>query len=327
VPVSNRPRAAARRVLRAKLIFNAKSGRPEESSQQLADILAEMQSRQIWPEVFTVHPDSRVEAVVRSAIKAGVKLIVVAGGDGTVDSVAGAMVGSSATLGIIPTGTRNNLAFNLGIPTPIADAVALLRDGRRLRIDAGRIQSGRAGRWFLEGAALGLLTDLYPAADNIQHGNLAQVGEFLSTLVSATPSHLRMILDGRKRLETTAHMVLVANMPFLGARIQISQQVSFKDGRLDVFVFSDMSKLNLISYVLQSIGGAVPDVGIEHYRVKHLKIFSAPQMPVMADGLLVGQGPVTALIHPRALRVMAGTALTGTPVASPVAVRQGVPGG
>ena len=143
--------------LRAKLIFNALSGRQEESSQRLADILAEMQSRQISPEVFMVDPDSHVEAVVRSAIKAGIKLIVVAGGDGTIDAVAGAMVGSSATLGIIPTGTRNNVAFNLGIPGTVADAVALLREGRLLKIDVGHVRSGRAGRWFLEDRDIGAL--------------------------------------------------------------------------------------------------------------------------------------------------------------------------
>ena len=123
------------RPLRAKLIFNPGSGKPEESPLQLASILSEMQNHQILPEVYTVRPDSQLEAVVRTAIKNGIKLIVVAGGDGTIDSVMGAMVGSDATLGIIPTGTRNNVAFNLGVPGDIAESVALLRRGRRLKID------------------------------------------------------------------------------------------------------------------------------------------------------------------------------------------------
>src|SRR5512135_1012439 len=204
-------RIATHRLLKAKLIFNATSGRSEESPQQLVDILVEMQSRHILPEVFIMRPDSRVEAVVRSAIRGGTKLVVVAGGDGTIDSVAGAMVGSSATLGIIPTGTRNNVAFNLGIPSTVAEAVALLHEGRRLKIDVGYLRSGRASHWFLEAAALGLLSDLYPAADNIQHGDLAQVANLLSTFVSSTPSRLRMVLDGRNRIDTNAYMVLIAN--------------------------------------------------------------------------------------------------------------------
>lgn len=318
-------RIATHRLLRAKLIFNATSGRPEESPQQLTDILVEMQSRHILPEVFIVRPGSRVEAVVRSAIRGGTKLVVVAGGDGTIDSVAGAMVGSSATLGIIPTGTRNNVAFNLGIPSTVADAVALLRDGRRLKIDVGYLRSGRASHWFLEAAALGLLSDLYPAADNIQHGDLAQVANLLSTFVSSTPSRLRMVLDGRNRIDTNAYMVLIANMAYVGPHFQISSDVSCSDSRLDVFVFSDMSKLDLISYAMQSTGGGAEDARIKHYRVKQLTVRSEPPMPVLADGVLLAQGSVTALVHPHALAVMVGcvdAALGDQPVAAPALDRE-----
>lgn len=299
------------RPLRAKLIFNAGSGRPEDSPQQLATILSEMQDHQILPEVYSVRPESRLEAVVDSAIKAGIKLIVVAGGDGTIDCVAGPMVGKDATLGIIPTGTRNNVAFNLGIPGDIAGSVALLRHGRRLKLDVGRVHCGHSRHWFLEAAALGLLSDLYPMADDIQHGDLAQIGGLLSTLISATPSRLRMSLDGHRHLDTTAHMMLITNMPFLGPHFQISPNVSFKDGRLDVFTFSDMGKLSMLSYAMLSRGGLVEDAGIQHYRARHLRVVSNPPMPVLADGIQLGLGSLSVHVHPRALTVMAGTQLTG----------------
>ena len=301
------------RPIRAKLIFNAGSGQSDESPQQLASILWAMQDHQILPEVYTVRPDSNLEDVVHNAIKSGIKLIVVAGGDGTIDSVVGAMVGEDATLGIIPTGTRNNVAFNLGITGDIASSVALLRKGRRLKIDVGRVHSGHARHWFLEGVALGLLTDLYPMADEIQHGNLGQIGGLLSALVSATPSRLKINLDGRKHLATTAHMMLIANMPFIGPHFQISPDVSFKDGHLDVFTFSDMTKLNMISYAMLSRGGLAGDAGIKHYRAKHMTIASTPPMPVLADGILLSPGSLSIHVHPRALAVMAGTQLTGPP--------------
>jgi len=272
-----------------------------------------MQDQQILPEVYMVRPDSKLEAVVHNAIKTGIKLIVVAGGDGTIDSVMSVLVGSGATLGIIPTGTRNNVAFNLGIPGDIANSVAILRQGRRLKIDVGRVHCGHSRYWFLEAAAVGLLSDLYPMADNIQHGDLAQIGGLLSTLISATPSRLQMILDGHKHLTTTAHMMLIANMSFLGPHFQISPDVFFRDGHLDVFTFSDMSKLNMISYTMLSQLGLVEDIGIQHYRVRHVKIRSIPDMPVLADGLLLGQGSLSVHVHPRALAVMVGSALTGQP--------------
>ncbi|MFA5873211.1 MAG: diacylglycerol kinase family protein [Anaerolineales bacterium] len=317
--LSSKLKTGFHRPIRAKLIFNPGSGQPGESPQQLVSILSEMQNQHIFPEVFIVHPESQLEDVVHSAIKSSIKLIVVAGGDGTIDSVVGAMTESDATLGIIPTGTRNNVAFNLGITGDIANSVALLRQGRRLKIDVGRVHCGHSRHWFLEGVALGLISDLYPMADDFQHGNLAQIGGLLSTLISATPSRLRMILDGYKHLDTVAHMMLITNMPFLGPHFQISPKVSFKDGRLDVFTFSDMGKLNMLSYAMLSLGGLLEDAGIKHYRARHIKIVSTPQMPVLADGILVGQGSGSLSIHvyPRALTVMVGTALTGESSATP----------
>jgi diacylglycerol kinase (ATP) len=311
VSIGSRFRSASCRLLRAKLIFNAGSGRLEESPKQLASILSEMQDQRILPEVYTVRPDSHLEEVVHNAIKSGISLIVVAGGDGTIDSVMGAMVRSDATLGIIPIGTRNNVAFNLGIAGDIANSVALLRHGHRLKIDVGRVHSGHSRHWFLEAAGLGLLSDLYPLADDIQHGNLTMIGELLSTLVSATPSRLRIVLDGHKHVATNAHMMLITNMPFLGPHFQISPNVSFRDGRLDVFTFSDITKLNMISFAMLNQIGLIEDIGIKHYRARQVKIRSIPHMPVLADGLLLGKGSLSVHIHPRALTVMAGSALTG----------------
>jgi diacylglycerol kinase (ATP) len=308
---SRKPKTGSRRPLRAKLIFNAGSGRSQESPEQLATILSEMQDHQILPEVYTVRPESRLENVVSSAIAAGIKLIVVAGGDGTIDSVVGAMVGKDATLGIIPTGTRNNVAFNLGIGEDIPRSVALLRQGRRLKIDVGRVHFGSSRHWFLELATLGLLSDLYPMADDLQHGNLGQIGALLSTLASATPSRLRVSLDGHEVLGTTVHMVLVTNMPFLGPHFQISPNVSFRDGRLDVFAFPDMSKLGMLSHAVLSRGAMVKDAGVVHYHAKHIAIAANPQMTVLADGIQLGQGSLNVHVHPRALRVVAGTVLTG----------------
>ncbi len=311
--ISRKLKTAFHHPLRAKLIFNAGSGRPEESPQQLVSILSEMQNQNILPEVHVMHSDTRLETVVRKAIKTGIKLIVVAGGDGTIDSVVGAMVGSGATLGIIPTGTRNNVAFNLGINGDIANSVALLRRGKRLKIDVGRVHYGHCRHWFLEGVALGLISDLYPMADNIQHGDLAQIGGLLSTLVSAAPSNLRINLDKHKRLNITTHMMLIANMSFIGPHFQISADVSFRDGHLDVFTFSDMSKLNMISFAMLPREGLVQDADNKHYRAKHLKIVSKPRMSVLADGVFLGNTPLSVHIHPRALTVMAGDALTGQP--------------
>jgi diacylglycerol kinase (ATP) len=311
MPSASKLKKASRHAIRAKLIFNAGSGRPEESPAQLAAILSAMQDEQILPEVFTIRPDTQIEKVVQDAIKTGIRLIVVAGGDGTIDSVVGAMVGKRAMLGIIPIGTRNNLALNLGIPMEIGNSVALLREGQKLKIDVGRVHTRHGRSWFLEATGLGLVSDLYTMADGLQHGDLAQIGGLFATFVSASPSKLCISLDGHKPLVTTAHMMLITNMPFLGPHLLISNNVSFIDGKLDVFTFEDMSKLNMISYAVIAVGGLVDDPGIKHYRAKHIQVVSKPQRQALADGTILGKGPISVHIHSRALTVMAGKDLKG----------------
>lgn len=299
-------RKARPRPLRAKLIFNPISGRPAQSPQQLASIVSEMQDQNLLPEVYMVHPKLDTQSAVRAAIRSGINLIVVAGGDGTIDVVAGALVGSAATLGIIPIGTRNNVAFNLGVPETIPEAVALLRAGRRLKIDLGYVQSRGSRRWFLEAASLGLISDLYPAADQLQHGDLGQIGTLLSTFVAATPSRLRVSAGNRQEFDGSAYMVLIANMPYLGPRIQVAHGISCRDSLLDVFIVSEMTKLDLISFAVRAAGGPVDDVNFQHLLASSVSFRSKPGMPVLADGILLHRGDATVRVLPRALAVMTG---------------------
>jgi YegS/Rv2252/BmrU family lipid kinase len=266
-----------------------------------------MQARHIMAEVFIVQPDSDVGAIVRRAIDDGTRLIVVSGGDGTVDTVAHAMTGTPVKLGIIPTGTRNNLALNLGIPLDIPGAVALLREGTPLRIDVGRATSEGNTRYFLELVTIGLLSDIYPLADDFQHGDLTRLGELLNTFVSATPSQAKLTLDRARKVGATGHVVLVANMPFIGPNLQIDPNVSFRDGLLDVFVVSDMNKLLLLNFALRTLAGNVDQAAIRHFQVKQLKLSSEPAMSVMADGAQLGSGTAKIEILPEALTVMAGS--------------------
>ncbi len=296
--------------MKAKLIFNPASGNPTESAAQLVELLRHLRTQQIEAEVMVVQPEMRLSALARSAVRAGAKMVIVSGGDGTIENVALGLVGSRTTLGIIPTGSRNNLARSLGIPTDsIADAVALLRNGRRRKIDVGHVRHRKASRCFLEASTIGLASALYPSADDFQHGDLGKITEFISTLVSAAPSEIRLRLDHRrKEIVTHAHMVVVANMPFMGANFQIAPDVVFDDRQLAVFVYSDLSKRDLIGQAMQSSTTA-PDARIQRFHAKTISITTKPAMPVMADGVFIGEGAVTVTLHPHRLRVMAGPAV------------------
>ena len=295
--------------MKAKLIFNPASGNPTESAVQLVELLRHLQTQKIETEVILVQPGHHLHVIAHSAARAGAKMVIVSGGDGTIENVALGLVGSKTTLGIIPTGTRNNLARSLNIPTNnLAAAVALLRNGRRLKIDVGLIRHRQASRGFLEVGIIGLASALYSSADDFQHGDLTKITDFISTLVAATPSEIHLRLDHqRKEIVTNAHLVLIANMPFMGANFQIAPDVVFDDRQLDVFIYSDLNKRDLIGQAMQSPASA-PDARIQRFHAKRISLTTHPAMPVMADGvsLRVGNGPVTVTLQPHRLRVMAG---------------------
>lgn len=296
--------------VKAQLVFNPSAGNPTESAAQLVELLCQLQVQQIQSEVMLVQSGLSLDAVARSAVRAGTKMVIVSGGDGTIENVAFGLVGSQTTLGIIPTGTRNNLARSLGIPTNnIAAAVELLRKGRRLKMDVGHVRHRKTGRLFLEAGAIGLVSALYPSADDIQHGDLGKMAEFISTFVSAVPSEIRLGLDDRQQeIVTQAHMVIVANTPFMGANFQIASDVLFDDRQLDVLVYSDLSKRDLIGHAIRS-NPDVPDTRIQRFRAKKITITTKPAMPVMADGVFIGEGSVIVTLHSLRLSVMTGPAV------------------
>jgi diacylglycerol kinase (ATP) len=296
-----------KRHMRAKLIFNPGSGAAGESPVQLMDVISAMQAWKLVPEAFLVEPGCDLPSVVQNALEDGIRMFVVCGGDGTIDVMAGALSGTNATLGIIPTGTQNNVAISLGIPADIPAAIAILRTGRRVKVDMGLAVCGEIKRSFLEVCSVGLLSALFPSADDIQHGDLRRVGDFLATLAASPPAEIHLLLDGKQEIHNLGHVVLVSNMPFIGLHYQVASAASFKDGLLDVLFFADLSKLDLLGYVFQGVGVGKPeDPRIQHFRVRRVDIDTHPAMPIMADGSALGEGPVRIEVRRRVLAVMVG---------------------
>ena len=107
---------------------------------------------------------------------------------------------------------------------------------------------------FLEVCSVGLISTLFPSADDIQHGNLARVGDFLTSLVGSPPAEIHLILDGKQEIHNLGHVVLVSNMPYIGLHYQVASAASFNDGLLDVLFFADLSKLDLLGLCFPGSG-------------------------------------------------------------------------
>ncbi|MBW7572209.1 diacylglycerol/lipid kinase family protein [Caproiciproducens faecalis] len=290
---------------RVKLVFNPASGSSNASSVQLLDIISMLQQWKYLPEVYLTEPDSNFAQVVQDTMAQGINLFIVCGGDGTVSAVAKAMRGLPATLGIIPTGTQNNIALSLNIPRDIPSAIALFRTGERVKIDTGLIDCERGHSTFLEICSVGLMSSLFSAGDDIQHGHLERVGDFLSTLVALNPSKIKLTLDGKREIVRMGHLVLVTNMPYVGRNYQVGGTAAFRDGLLDVLVFSNLSKLNLLGRAFKGKNmSELEDSGIEHFHAHTVDIETTPPMQLMADGVALGEGPIHIELQRRALAVM-----------------------
>lgn len=299
--------SSIKRSRRVKLIFNPSAGAARQSPIEIVDVIHEMQAWKLVPEAFLVEPGCNLPAVVQEALTQGFRMFVVCGGDGTISAVARTLAGTRATLGIIPIGTQNNTALSLNIPNDIPAAIAVLRTGRRVKVDIGMATCGKISTPFLEVCSVGLVSTLFPSVDDIQHGDLSQIGNFLATLASSPPADINLLMENNQEIHDRGHVVLVSNMPYIGFHYQLGPVASFGDGLLDVLFFADLSKLDLLGYILQGVGdGKLEDSRIQHYHVRRVDIDTLPPMPVMADGTALGEGLVRIEIRRHALTVMVG---------------------
>ena len=273
-----KPRLTNKRPMRAKLIFNPSAGATRGSPIELVAVVHELLAWKLVPEAFLIEAGCDLPGMVKDALAQGIRMFVVCGGDGTIAAVAGILAGipsSGATLGIIPIGTQNNMALSLGIPTDIPAAIAILRTGRRVKVDVGMAtyqasspEGGDITTPFLEVCSVGLISTLFPSVDDVQHGNLARVGDFLTTFVGSAPAEIHLVLGDKQEVRDLGHVVLVSNMPFIGRHYQIDDDASFNDGLLDVLFFADLSKMELLNYIFNGVGpGRLEDPRIQHYHV------------------------------------------------------------
>jgi diacylglycerol kinase (ATP) len=291
---------------RLRIIFNPQSGDVRKSPQQLLEILAQMQERSFESLVYLLQEGSDLAGRIQADLQQGIELFVAAGGDGTIDSVAACLANTPGVLGIVPAGTRNNIALSLGIPSDIPVAVDLLRQGQRIKMDLGLAECAGRQQYFMETCSIGLFSALFPAADDIQHGELNRIGDLLAALVASQPAKLQLKLDGEWDVECEGHAALVANLPFVGPNLPLAPPESINDGLLEVLLFADQNKIEVFTNMAQMTMLQGNDERIRHYQVHRLEMHTDPPMPVLADGFELGATPVTISIQKGALNMIAG---------------------
>ncbi len=299
---------AKKRSSHAKLIFNPNAGAADEAARKFMEVVKELQATNIPSEPYLIEPSCDLHKAIQEAIEQGVRLFIACGGDGTVSSVAKELIGTNAILGIIPTGTQNNIAFSLGISTDIPSSVAVLSTGRHTKIDIGNCTCNNFSTPCIEVCSIGLVSSLFPSADGILHGDLTRIGDFLATITTTQPSEIQVLLDNETEVNISGHVVLISNMPYILRHFQVGSKDSFDDGLFDVLFTADQSKLDLLRQAVKSPGtDFIRDPSIQHFRAHSVAINTVPSMPIMADGIKIGEGSVKIDIQKRALSVLVPT--------------------
>lgn len=185
----------------------------------------------LWYEV----PKSRkVPKQVNRALEEGVELVFAWGGDGTVQRCVDVLAGTGTPLAIVPAGTANLLATNLGIPDDIAEAVRVGLDGLRRKLDVGRVNGER----FAVMAGAGLDAAMIKDADaglKDQIGRVAYVWTGARNL-RGKPFGAKIRVDGTSWFDDTASCILVGNVGQLFAGVEAFEDAKPDDGKLEVGV-------------------------------------------------------------------------------------------
>jgi diacylglycerol kinase (ATP) len=246
-------------------------------------------------------PDEALE-LARASVADGVESIVVVGGDGMVHLAVQALVGSAASLGIIPAGTGNDLARSLGIPRADPQLAADVVIGSRTRsIDLARC--GATHFATVMAAGFDSLVSERANAMRWPRGQLRYTLATLSELRVFEPLPYTLELDGEvHRLE--AMLVAVGNGPSFGGGLRIAHGASLDDGLLDVVIIKTMSKAELVrTYPRLYSGSHTRHPKYQHHQVRAVTV-AAPGIVAYADGERLGALPLTVEVQPLSLRVI-----------------------
>jgi diacylglycerol kinase family enzyme len=264
----------------------------------------------------TVGIDAKIELIdggdcevrAKAIAERGDPLLVVGGGDGTIGAAASALVGSTTMLGILPLGTLNHFARDLGLPADLGQAATLLAAGEDRRVDVAEMN----GRIFINNSAIGLYPLMVVDRDMLRERvgrskRLAMIVASLRTLGRFHRHRLTLTVNGRKRLVDTP-LLFVGNNDY---RIDIAapgKRESLDDGQLCVLVMRKKTAAGLIAASVRALfNRARADDMVQIDGVQRLTVGSARnQLRVSLDGEVVrAEPPLEYKIRKKALRVVA----------------------
>lgn len=297
--------------MKASLIYNPVAG-PRDVRRTLKTICSSLEDRGWSIELRVTEKSGDATAMAREAAQAGRDVVVVAGGDGTVNEVVNGLVGTETALGVLPVGTGNMWAKQLNVPTftltnplRLHEAAAGLAEGAIRAIDVGRVND----RHFLCWAGIGLdaqvTAEMEPRQRHTKRlGALPYIVAAVLVARDFQGVRTRVLLDGRVVRGRTL-LILVSNIQQYGGLFEIAPAAKVDDGLLDVFVFKGLGFQYTVRHLLKILSQRfLQDPRVVHRQARRIEVYTERAIPMQIDGDPIGATPVVLKVVPLALRIL-----------------------
>lgn len=288
------------------LIYNPASGGAGERRARRA--IRALESLGCRVEALPTSGVGSATSLARRAAKREVPRLLAAGGDGTINEVVNGLAGSDTELAIIPTGTANVLAMELGVPLKIPDACRLACEGDSVRVDLGLA----GDRYFTLMAGVGFDALVIKNVNPVLKKSIRRAAFPVTGLVTFIQQDLPLLQVSAAGREVEGYFVIVSNSRYYGGKFGPAPEASMTDGRLDVCVLKGKGLQEMLNFWVAALRQSHVDSGLADYFQAEEVWISCPggdPVPVQTDGEIIGELPLKVTVAPAALRVCAGRVL------------------
>lgn len=241
--------------------------------------------------------------IAAEAVRDGVEVIIAAGGDGTLNEVVNGIGNAPVRLGILPVGTMNVFATELGIPHGnLERAWSIIEQGKVVAVDLPKANDTH----FIQLAGVGLDAEVVRKTTADSKKALGPLSYLLTLVQVAAHKPPRVVVETEGGRIREGSFVLIGNGRLYGGPFPVFKRASLHDGLLDVLVFQNQSHWDVVRYFQAIAFGTHPELpDVEYFQTSSIKVTSSGDVPVELDGEVAGMLPCLFSVEPQKLRVMA----------------------
>jgi diacylglycerol kinase (ATP) len=294
-------------VARVAVVANPTAGHGK-AGKLIGKVDAALDRLRVEHEIRVTRSPEEMEAAARRLGSDGAQIVAVLGGDGTVSCAANGVLGTPAALSVLPAGTGDDFAKNLGVGKLDA-AVRLLADPKTCPIDVVKVTAGTTVRHFVNVAGAGFDSEVNETANAMTvrlGGTGTYVAAVVKTLSRFVPAHYEIVVDDQA-LSVDAMLAVVGNGMTYGGGMKVLPSARVNDGALDVCIVEQLSKLAFLRAFPRVFTGAhTGHPKVRMLRGTRVTMEANRKIQLYADGERVGPLPAVFELLPGALDVVIG---------------------